>query len=111
MTRFCRRIRGTDLAVLDREREGSEARRRIREECKDAVAEDGAGAIVLGCAGMADLAGEIQAAIGVPVIDGVTAAVKMVEALVGLGLATSKLGDLAYPLPKRYTGPLARLAP
>jgi len=111
MTRFCRAIRATDLAVLDLEREGSEARGTVLEECKRAVAEDGAGAIVLGCAGMADLVAEVQAAVGVPVIDGVAAAVKFVEVLVGLGLGTSKLGDLAYPRPKPYTGLLRHLAP
>jgi allantoin racemase len=75
------------------------------------VAEDGAGAILLGCAGMADLVAEVQAAVPVPVIDGVAAAVKLVEALVALGLGTSKVGDLAYPLPKPYTGALQHLAP
>src|SRR2546429_5894312 len=49
-----------------------------------------------------------QKAIGVPVIDGVAAAVKFVEALVGMGLQTSKVGDLAWPLPKTYTGALDR---
>ncbi|HEV8308516.1 MAG TPA: aspartate/glutamate racemase family protein [Methylomirabilota bacterium] len=111
MTRFCRAIRAIDLAVLDLEREGSEARALVLEECKRAAAEDGAGAIVLGCAGMADLAAEVQAAVGVPVIDGVAAAVKFVEALVGLGLGTSKVGDLAPPLPKPYTGAFQHLAP
>ena len=109
-TRFCRAIRATDLPVLDLEREGSEARRSVLDECKRAVAEDGAGAIVLGCAGMADLTAEVQKAIGVPVIDGVAAAVKFVEALVGMGLQTSKVGDLAWPLPKAYTGALAHMA-
>lgn len=111
MGRFCRAIRATDLPVLELEREGSEARRIVLEECKRALAEDHAGAIVLGCAGMADLAAEIQQALGAPVIDGVAAAVKLVEALVGLGLGTSKVGDLAWPLPKAYTGAMAHLAP
>jgi allantoin racemase len=111
MTRLCRAIRATDLPVLDLEREGSEARRIVLEECKRAVAEDRAGAVVLGCAGMADLASGIQQATGVPVIDGVAAAVKFIEALVGVGLGTSKVGDLAWPLPKAYTGALAYMAP
>ena len=45
-----------------------------------------------------------------PVIDGVTAAVVQVEGLVRLGLGTSKHGDLAWPLPKTYTGNLAHFA-
>jgi hypothetical protein len=46
---------------------------------------------------MADLTEHIAREIGVPVIDGVAAAVKLVEAPVGLGLGTSKVGDLAFP--------------
>ena len=46
-----------------------------------------------------------------PVIDGVAAAVKFVEALVSLGLGTSKHGDYAAPIPKIYTGAFADFAP
>ena len=111
MTPFCRSIRATELAVLDLEDKSSEAIRVIIEECRRAVSEDEAGAIVLGCAGMADLASDISDAIGVTVVEGVTAAVKFVEALVGLRLSTSKTGDLAFPIPKPYLGRLADLAP
>ena len=44
-------------------------------------------------------------------IDGVAAAVKFVESLVWMGVGTSKVGDLAWPLPKAYTGAMAHLAP
>jgi len=111
MGRFCRNIRATDLAVLELEEEGSRARRIIIEECRRALTEDHADAIVLGCAGMADLTAQISREIGAPVIDGVSAAVKFVEALVGLGLGTSKRGDLAFPLAKPYTGLLRHFAP
>ena len=67
--------------------------------------------IVLGCAGMADLARFLEGRLQVPVIDGVAAAVKFAEALVGLGLKTSKRGDLAFPLVKPYRGQLADYAP
>jgi allantoin racemase len=111
MEHHCRRIRAIELAVLDLEDPLSDARRVILEECRRALAEDGAGAIVLGCAGMADLARDLQHALGVPVIDGVAVAVKFVEALVATGLRTSKRGDLAFPIPKPYTGRLADMAP
>jgi allantoin racemase len=111
MDRFCLNVRACELEVLALEDEGSDARAIITEECRRARDEDGAGAIVLGCGGMADLAAHIQHEIGVPVIDGVTVAVKFVEALVGCGLGTSKHGDLAYPLPKPYAGALAGHAP
>ena len=102
MRRFCRSVRATDIPVLDLTEPGSRARRLIIDECRQALALDGAEAIVLGCAGMADLAADIAAAVGAPVIDGVTAAVKVVEALVALGLTTSKRGEFAAPLSKPY---------
>jgi allantoin racemase len=111
MGRFCRGIRGTDLAVLELEKPGSEARRIITEECRRALAEDRSDAIVLGCAGMTDLATAVAAAIGAPVISGVEAAVKMVEGLVAMGLGTSKRGSYAAPLAKRYVGLVEGFAP
>ncbi len=59
---------------------------------------------MLGCGGMADLPTQLSQELGIPVIDGVSAAVKFVEALVGLKLGTSKTGDLAYPTSKSYLG-------
>ncbi|MDX6750440.1 aspartate/glutamate racemase family protein [Geminicoccaceae bacterium 1502E] len=111
MEQHCRGIRGTELAVLDLEDPASEARRVILGECRRALAEDRSGAIVLGCAGMADLARDLQAELGVPVIDGVAIAVKFVEGLVASGLSTSKRGDLAYPLAKPWRGALGHMAP
>jgi allantoin racemase len=104
MSGFCRSIRATDLAVLELERPGSSAYATILEECRRALSQDGADAIVLGCAGMADLAERIGGEVGVPVIEGVTVAVKFVEALAGLGLRTSKIGELAPPFPKACRG-------
>ena len=59
---------------------------------------------MLGCAGMVDLAAALSARHGLPVVDGVTAAVVLIEALVRLGLATSKVGGYAEPLPKVVAG-------
>lgn len=102
----CRNVRACDIPVLEVENPHSDARRVITEECRRAVAEDGCDAIVLGCAGMADLCAHISAAVGVPVVDGVAAATKAVEALVTLGLATGKRGEFAPPPPKAYAGAL-----
>jgi allantoin racemase len=104
----CRRVRATGLAVL--ELEGDAARRRILDVCRRALAEDEAEAIVLGCAGMTDLCGELARELRVPVIDGVGVAVKFAEALVGARLATSKHGDFASPPRKAYTGAIAPFA-
>src|SRR3990167_149557 len=56
-----------------------------------AVQEDKAEVICLGCGGMAGLDEQIRQRTGVPVVDGVTAAVTIAESLVRLGLSTSKV--------------------
>lgn len=102
--RRCRGVHGTDIAVLDLDDPASDAFQRILTSAQNALLTDRSGAIVLGCAGMADLCGALQQQLGVPVIDGVAAAVKLAESLVSLGLATSKVGDYAPPLTKVYAG-------
>lgn len=106
----CRRVRAAEIPVLDLEHDPGAALRAIVEESLRAKEEDRIGAIVLGCGGMADLRDRISAEVGLPVIEGVTAAVKLAESLVQLGLATSKFGDLAFPRSKPFTGSLAHLA-
>ena len=106
MTRFCRAVRACEIPVLALEDPTSDAFAAIVAESRAAVA-DGAEAIVLGCAGMADLAPRMSAEVGVPVIDGVAAATKTVEALVAMGLRKGGRGEYAAPLPKPYTGLLA----
>lgn len=100
----CAGVRAAEVPVLDLEIPGSNACDRISDEIRRAIEEDRAEAIVLGCAGMADLARRLSDQHGVPVIDGVTAAVKLAEGLVGLGLKTSGLGGYAPPLAKRFSG-------
>jgi allantoin racemase len=100
----CARVRASDVPVLALEDETSDARVRISDEIETAKREDRCEAVVLGCAGMADLATNLAAQHGLPVLDGVACAVKLVETLVGLGLKTSKIGGYAPPLPKSYGG-------
>ncbi|MBY5623130.1 aspartate/glutamate racemase family protein [Rhizobium leguminosarum] len=101
------KVRASDIPVLELEDAGSGAIGKLRAEIERALLEDGAEAIVLGCAGMTDLARELQDIYGVPVVDGVAAAVKQAEALVSLGLSTSKRGSYASPLPKPFTGAMS----
>ncbi len=104
-------VRAADIAVLSLEDPESNARDRLRNEIAVALREDKAEAIVLGCAGMADLVMDLRAEFGVPIIDGVAAAVKQAEALYGLGLSTSKNGPYASPVKKDYSGLMERFAP
>ena len=57
---------------------------------------DHAEAVVLGCAGLADLVGPLSDTLGVPVIDGVAAGVGIAAGLVAMGLNTSRAGTFAH---------------
>jgi allantoin racemase len=100
----CASVRATSLAVLDIERDPDGAEREIAAEASVAVASDGAEAICLGCAGMGPLDRRVQEAVEVPVIDGVAAATKLLEGLLGYGLATSRVAAFKAPGPKELTG-------
>jgi allantoin racemase len=103
-------VTACDVAVLDLEKPGSGAEAKLEGEIARAL-DKGAEAIVLGCAGMADLAQKLSRKFDVPVVDGVAAAVKQAEALAGLMLTTSRRGSYASPGVKKYEGVLAPFAP
>ncbi|UXT50658.1 aspartate/glutamate racemase family protein [Agrobacterium tumefaciens] len=95
--RHCRRVRAINLPVLGLEEDPLAAELMLIREIEAAKKEDAAEAIILGCAGMSALCDRLREATGVPVIDGVTAAVKLAEALVGAGYSTSKVNAYDYP--------------
>jgi allantoin racemase len=87
----CASVRSTGTPVLALKGLGSvNVEELILAEARKAVEEDGAEVISLGCAGMAGLEERLKRELGVPVIDGVAAAVKLMEAVVGCGIQTSK---------------------
>jgi allantoin racemase len=100
----CASVRATSLAVLDIERDPRAAEREIAAEAERAIADDGAEAICLGCAGMGPLDRSVGEAVGVPVIDSVAAAVKLLEGLLGYGLQTSRAAAFKEPEPKELSG-------
>jgi allantoin racemase len=106
----CGRVRASELPVLALEN-NAVAEERIGVEIETALAQDGSDCIVLGCAGMADLAQRFSRRFQVPVIDGVAAGVAFAVALARLGLKTSKASGYATPVPKTYTGLFSRFAP
>jgi len=108
--RRCARVRACEVPVLELEDPAGDAFGRIAAECELAVEIDEADVIVLGCAGMADLCRRLSAVLGVPVIDGVAAAVKQVEGLVAMGLSTSTRSEFAPPPTKSYAGLLREFA-
>ena len=96
----CARVRASDIPVLDLEKGDPAMRARICDEIRAAIEIDRAEAIVLGCAGMTDLAASLAEEFALPVLDGVACAVAFSEALARLRLSTTKLGGYAYPVPK-----------
>lgn len=76
----------------------------VADLAKEALTHEGVEAIVLGCAGMAEMAARVTAEVHAPVIDGVGAAVGLVETMVRIGVCGCARGEYAHPLPKRYTG-------
>jgi allantoin racemase len=97
----CASVRASGLAVLDLEQDEAAAVDAIAEQAALAVTEDRAEVICLGCGGMAGLAERVVKRTGVPVVDGVSAAVTIAESLVRLGLSTSKVRTYAPPRPKQ----------
>lgn len=105
----CASIRASGLAVLELEEGGDKVINAIVEQARQAIEDNGAEVIVLGCGGMAGLDTAIREATGVPTVDGVQAAVKLAESLVSLGLSTSKVRTYAPPRAKKMLGwPLHR---
>ena len=92
------------MYVLDIERDPAGALETLRAEARKAMAEDDAEAILLGCAGFAEFANELEHELGIPVLDGVVCAVKIAEALVELGKTTSKRKTYRPPEAKAFTG-------
>ncbi|MDQ8703036.1 aspartate/glutamate racemase family protein [Streptomyces sp. LHD-70] len=98
----CASVRASGMAVLDLERDPAAAVEAIVEESARAVEQDRAEVICLGCGGMSGLGERVVERTGVPVVDGVAAAVTIAESLVRLGLKTSKIRTYAPPRPKHF---------
>ncbi len=90
---------GVDIHVRDLNADPETTLRAITSKARAAVENDGAEVIVLGCTGMAPVAGAIRHALGIPVVEPTAAALGLLEAILDLGLRHSKAG--AYSCPTR----------
>ncbi|MFZ2101010.1 MAG: aspartate/glutamate racemase family protein [Oricola sp.] len=77
----CRKVRASEVPVLALENDPEGSCETIAGEISRALADDKPDSIVLGCAGMADLALTLSDRFHLPVIDGVATAVSFAEAL------------------------------
>jgi allantoin racemase len=102
----CASVRSSGLAVLDLETLPREhVLSTLVAEAKRAVHDDGAEAIVLGCAGMADLETRLRESLDVPIVEAVAAGVTLACTLGRLGLGTSKVGAYQPVQPREVEGP------
>jgi len=99
---FLASIRSLDLSVAETDADPQKTKKKVVEVAKAAVEEDGAEVMILGCAGMAGYAPELESKLGVKVLDPSAVALKMAEAMVDLGLRHSKLGLFASPPNKTF---------
>jgi len=90
-------VRSLDQSTAENDLDPRKTKKRVIEIGKEAIKKDGAEVIILGCAGMAGYSNEIEAQLGIPVIDPTTVTFKIVEAMVDLGLKHSKIGLFAQP--------------
>jgi allantoin racemase len=104
LDRRCASVRASGMAVLELESDPERAVEAIVDQAEAAVREDHAEVICLGCGGMAELESAVRERTGVPVVDGVAAAVTVAESLVHLGLSTSKVRTYAPARAKKMTG-------
>lgn len=98
LDRRCAKVIATDIPVLKLEENDPATLDKIKSAIKETITNDGAEAVVLGCAGMTDLMDLLTAETGIPVLDGVTCAVTLAEGLFAAGVKTSKTGGYASPI-------------
>ncbi len=97
LAKRCMAVRASEIPVLELESENEVLLERLGQEIQASMQQDQSEAIVLGCAGMTSLMAKLSDKFNVPIIDGVSCAVTLAEALVATGLKTSKIGGYAFP--------------
>ncbi len=97
-------VRALDIAIPDITRAKEQCHARLLEECTLAIEQDEAEVIIFGGGPIAGLAREAAESIPVPTLDGVSCAVRLAEALVGLHPRAPLRGSFARPRAKPARG-------
>jgi len=97
-------VRALNVAIPDITQAKDQFRAALLAECLAVVEEDEAEVIIFGGGPIAGLAREVADQIPVPALDGVSCAVRMAEALVGLGVRKATRGSFARPRAKPAAG-------
>ena len=104
-------VTAIEVPVLDLEEISDDNLNKLNKGIEKTILEDNSEAIILGCAGMSNLAKDLELSHGLPVIEGVSSAVVLIEGLINLQIKTSKIGSYALPRDKNYTGYLSKFRP
>lgn len=102
LAHFLASVRSLNLSVAETDADPAKTKRRLMEVANAAVETDGAEVIIMGCAGMAGYAEEIEQALNIKVLDPAAVALKTAEAMADLGLTHSKVGLFAAPPEKEF---------
>ena len=86
-----------DMPVLEMDAQPEKAKARILELARHAIEEDGTEVVILGCAGLAGYAEDIERELGIVVLDPSSIGLKVAEAMADLGLTHSKVARFAFP--------------
>ncbi len=86
-----------EMAVLEMDANPAKAKARILELSRKCVKEDRAEVIILGCAGLAGYAEDIENELGVIVLDPTAVGFKVCEAMADLGIRHSKVARYSKP--------------
>ena len=97
-------VRSLDQPLRDIGRVQDDHAARLKVLCNAVVDEDGADVVILGGAPLAGLARSIEGEIPVPVVDGVSSAVRHAETLVRLNPGAARAGSFAPPPAKPSVG-------
>jgi Asp/Glu/hydantoin racemase len=97
-------VRALDVPIPDITQAKDQFRARLLEECLLAIEQDEAEVIIFGGGPIAGLARETADQIPVPTLDGVSCAVRLAEAVVGLHPRKPTRGSFARPAPKLAMG-------
>jgi allantoin racemase len=90
-------VRPLNMTVLEMDAEPERTKKRLIDVANSAAAEDGAEVLILGCAGLAGYAADVERETGVIVLDPSPIGLKTAEMFVSLGLKHSKRGLFALP--------------
>ena len=93
----CASVRALGMTVLETESDPQRTKQRIFEVARAAMEEDGAEVMILGCAGMAGYAADVERELGIVVLDPTSLTLKVAEALVDLKVRHCKHGLFALP--------------